>query len=195
MSPPGIATRLAGRDAPTPPSLLDRTIAEYPALAEHLRSSAFRVSPQTAGDRRGLEFYPPGEERSFDPTRPAIEVFDPQAQPKDIAGDLVSHWLARGHDPVATKAYNEFEASLTPEQHRALRSHYEWDRKHGEDRDYATWYRMSGLPAYFRGRLFKQWDENDGPYTPDQLRRFSELDRYLRTRRPEGPGKSGKPSP
>lgn len=183
-----IASQLAGRDAP---SLVDRTIQEYPGLEEPLRAIAFRVSPRAKGDRRGLEFYAPDEERSFAPGHVAIEVFDPEAQPKDVAGDLVSHWLARGRDPVVTHAYNEFEASLTPEQKATLRSHYAWDRKHGEDRDYATWYRMSGLPAYFRGRLFRQWDENDGPYTPEQLARFELLDRYLRTpKRPEGPGKS-----
>ena len=176
----GLLAQLAGAKQQ---SLLDRTIQEYPGIADQLAGVAFKVSPQQKGDHRGLEFYAPGEEEdSFDRTRPAIEVFDPNTQPKDVAGDLVSHWLARGADPVVAKAYRDFEQSLTPEQVRTLHNHYAWDQKDsGEKRSYEDWYRMSGLPAYFRGYMFRQWDENDGPYTPEQRRKFDELNRYLKT--------------
>lgn len=181
--PSGLLQNLAGAKKP---SLLDLTMAEYPGIAEALGGAAFRMSPRTPGDPRGLEFYPPGEEESFDRTKPAIEVFDPAAQPKDLAGDMVSHWLAKGGDPVATQAYRSFEGSLTPEQVHRLHEQYQWAVKNeGEERPYDEWYRMSGLPAYFRGYLFRQWpgSEKDDTYTPAQLKQFDEFNRYLKTPR------------
>ena len=164
------------------PPMLEQAATSYPGIAGTLGSIAFRASPGKVGDRRSLEFYPPGEEESFDSSKPAVEVFGGRATAKDIAGDLASHYLNRGIDPTVTKAYKDFEASLTPAQKRRLQDQYQWAVKHEkEKRPYQEWYETSGLPAYFRGYAFDQWPDPDVYYTQDQLRHFDELNRYLKT--------------
>lgn len=174
----GILAQLAG---PKKASLQEQAADEYQGIAEPLRRAAFRVSPQQPGDSRGLEFYPPGETDSFDPSRPAIEVFGSDVKPKDVAGDLVSHYLAKGGDPIVTRAYQTFEASLTPHQKSIIQEQYQYARKNeGETRPFDQWYQMSGLPAYFRGYLFNQWPNPEGYYTPQQLQQFQMLNQYLK---------------
>jgi hypothetical protein len=181
----GLLAQLAG---PTKPSLQEQTADEYQGIADHLRQAAFRVSPQQPGDSRQLEFYPPGETDSFDPTRAAIEVFNPKTRPIDVAGDLVSHYLARGKDPTITKAYRNFETSLTPKQQAMLQEQYQWAQKNeGEKRPFDEWYQMTGLPAYFRGYLFKQWPDSEHYYTPQQILDFNTLNQYLKNPPPPKP--------
>jgi hypothetical protein len=173
------------------PSLQEQAAMEYAGIADQLRSAAFRISPPERGaGRGGLEFYPPGEEESFDPKRPAIEVFSNTVRPKDVAGDLVSHYLSQGTDPTITRAYRDFELSMTPAQHRILTEQYDYARKNeGETRPFEVWYRMSGLPAYFRGYLFQQWPQeiHSRFYTPQQMQQFDALNQYLRNPPPAKP--------
>lgn len=160
--------------------LVDATSKEFPALASLLNNVAFKQSKST--DSRMLEFYPPGEEYSFDPSRPAIEVFGDKASPTDIAADLVSHHLAKGEDQTVTDIYNKFEKSLTPEQLQRLRDQYSWAKMNaGETRSYNDWYKAEGLPAYFRGYAFGQWPDSEKLYTKDQLKDFDNLISYLKT--------------
>ena len=172
-------TQAASQKKAATPSLMDQASTAYPALAPYLSSMAYRTAPKK-GDNV-LEFYPPGEEESFDKTRPAIEVYDPKTKPSDIAGDVVSHYLARGTDKTLTNYYDTFKNSLTPEQKANLRKQYEWSVKNeGEERPYEKWEEVSGLPAYFRGYAFGQWTEPEKWYTPDQMQMFDGMMNYLR---------------
>ena len=161
--------------------LLERARQEYPVLQNH--DVAFKQSPAT--DNRMLEFYPVGERDSFDPSRAAVEVFGSRAKPSDVAGDIVSHHLAQGGDKRLTEIYSNFERSLTPEQHSRLREQYDYAKANeGENRPYADWYKTSGLPAYFRGYAFSQWEDPQKLYTPQQIRMFDDMNHYMKRRAP-----------
>jgi hypothetical protein len=117
-----------------------------------------------------------GETDSFDPSRPAIEVYG-KVKPIDIAGDIVSHYLARGVDPHLTAYYKQFQQSLTPQQHQFLRQKYV---NEGAKSPYGQWLAMSALPSFFRGYAFKQWPNSNALYTQSQRRMFDQMMTYLR---------------
>lgn len=175
----GAKAKTGGSDAPQS-SMLDQVGAEFPTIGKAAKGYAYRQSPATDG--RMLEFYPQGERDSFDPSKPAIEVFGDRAKPLDVAGDIVSHHLAKGGDPHVTKTYQDFEKSLSPEQQGRLREQYAYAQKNeGERRPFEQWYQQTGLPAYFRGYPFKQWQGVDHFYTPEQRASLDDMMGYLRT--------------
>lgn len=150
----------------------------YPALTPYLSRFAYqRVGSDLSGMNRGLEFYQRGDNQSFDPTRPAIQVFGNAAKPLDLVGDLVSHYLARGVDPKLTAFYNQFQKSVTPQEEADLRRMY---AQSGDKRSYGDWRRVAGLPAYFRGYAFNQLWPNETHYTKQQLATFDAMMQYLR---------------
>lgn len=161
---------------------LEQAADDYPRLKDSIGKFAFKQSdPASPDDRRGLEFYPQGEEYSFDKSKPAIEVFNGKdVKSKDIAGDIVSHYLAQGNDPVVTQAYNNFRDNLTDDQQHRLNFQYQSAKKDGEDRPYYQWLQASGLPAAFRGYAFQQWDDGDMVYTDAQKKSFDNLNQYLK---------------
>lgn len=136
-----------------------------------------------------LEMYPPGETDSPTPSRPTLIAYGHTATPTDAAGDLVSHYLARGADPALTRNYGQFVKSLTPQQHQILQGQYAWSRLHGgETRPYAEWAKVSGIPAYYRGYAFSQWGPANGgapPYTVGQIGLANQMLGYLQTGRPQ----------
>jgi hypothetical protein len=179
LQPPSQAQASASPQQAPSGDLIKQTIAQYPGIGKALQGVAFRASP--ADKSRMLEFYPQGERDSFDPSKPAIEVFGDKAKPQDIAGDFVSHHLANGGDPVVTKAYQDFEKSLTSSQKARLQEQYKWAQANeGEKRSFQEWYKASGLPAYFRGYAFGQWPNPEKLYTPEQMNSFDKLNTYLR---------------
>lgn len=161
-------------------------VPDYGAMQDQLVGDlGVNVTRKKRDDSNMLEFWPQGETGSADYQRPedlplgqpGLEIGD-QAQPKDVVGDLASHYLAQ-NDPNMTGYYREFERSLTPDQHARLQEQYRWAQQNeGEQRSYPDWYEAVGLPAYFRGYAFKQWPDefNAKAYTPDQR---SEMDRML----------------
>jgi hypothetical protein len=169
----------AGKARAQTGDVVSQARAEFPRLAPVLDEMAVRTSPDADG--RMLEFYPRGERDSFDPTRNALEVFGDRATPLDVVGDIVSHDLARGRDPTLTRYYQQFEASMTPQQQAMLREQYEWARRNaGETRSFEDWRDISGQPAFFRGYAFRQWENPQQIYTPQQMRMFDEMMGYLR---------------
>lgn len=178
--------------------MFENAMAEYPILRQaHDRGDLFfKFTPRQG--QTGLETWPPGEEGTRDSPRPnefpidkhGIEVYREDVPSIGILGDAVSHMLMKS-DPTLQPAYRDFESSLTPHQLRILRNEYDWTITHGDDpnRPYEDWYEHSGLPAMFRGYLFKQWQPLPGQlqatiggqpiYTPGQLRQFDELRKYL----------------
>jgi hypothetical protein len=98
-------------------------------------------------------------------------------------GDVASHHL-RYTDPVVKRAYDQFEQSLTPEQNARLKEQYQYAKKNeGETRPFDQWREHSGLPGYFRGYAFQQWDQPEQLYTPEQLKSFDAMMNYLRRSR------------
>lgn len=166
---------------PADRNLLQRTAAEYPILSNY--DIAFRNAPNK-NDGRLLEFYPEGERNSFDPKRPAVEVYKDSVSTTDVAGDIVSHYLARGKEPKLTEFYEDFRKSISPRQEAILHRQYEEAKKNmGERRPYADWRETTGLPAYFRGYPFGQWRDKT-LYTDEQKKMLDEMVRYLRSPQP-----------
>lgn len=140
------------------------------------------------GDPRGLELWPDDEPGSDDYPRPkalplgefGIEIFDPKTQPKDVMADFVSHFLINKDERVKGH-YDKFIQSMTPKQKKILTEQYDYSKKnYGEKRNFKEWSTASGLPAWFRGYAFGQWDRPGEMYTPEQISDFDAMLRYLR---------------
>lgn len=106
-----------------------------------------------------------------------------KARPLDILGDVVSHDLVNT-DPKLKAAYQSFQGSLTDRQKGLLQEQYKYAQDNeGEKRPYKDWEKASGLPAYFRGYMFKQWPNAEQYYTPDQIGLFDSVMHDLTTRK------------
>ena len=114
-----------------------------------------------------------------------IELLNEKTRPIDILGDVVSHHLVN-IDPTFKRYYHAFEQSLTEGQQQQLNSQYQHARLpsdmggEGETRPYQDWYKQTGLPAYFRGYAFQQWENPQDLYTPSQLKMFDEMMTHLK---------------
>lgn len=179
--------------SPRQETLLGQARQEYPVLNNY--DIGFKYSPNRGSGF--LEFWPPGEGGSRELPRPqefpiggvGVEVYNPKTRPIDVLGDVVSHHLT-SVDPTVKSIYEQFTSSLEPWQRNRLREQYEYAKKnHGEKRQYGDWERASGLPGYFRGYPFEQWDNPQEMYTPGQLKLLDGMMRYFRSpKRAEGGG-------
>lgn len=165
--------------------LFEKAQQEYPYLAN--KNIAYKYSPNKG--RGFLEFYDPEEIGSPEFPRPkelplgkiGIEVFDPKTRPIDILADYVSHYGVE-QDPFLVERYKQFASSMTPEQRQRLQEQYKYYQQHPEYREqrpYEEWEKISGLPGYFRGYTFNQWENPQELYTQQQLQMLDEVRRYL----------------
>ncbi len=165
--------------------LFEKAQQEYPYLAN--KNIAYKYSPNKG--RGFLEFYDPEEIGSPEFPRPkelplgkiGIEVFDPKTRPIDILADYVSHYGVE-QDPFLVERYKKFASSMTPEQRQRLQEQYKYYQQHPEYREqrpYEEWEKISGLPGYFRGYTFNQWENPQELYTQQQLQMLDEVRRYL----------------
>lgn len=136
-----------------------------------------------------LEFWPADETGTpssprpseFPMGKPGVEVYDPKTRPIDVLGDIVSHHLIHT-DPTIKHYYQQFQDSMTSDQHATLRDQYDYAQKNqNEQRPYDVWAEHSGIPSYFRGYPFQQWDKAEQMYTPDQLKMFDQMMMYLKS--------------
>lgn len=157
---------------------------QFPILKQY----PIQYSRSNQPEKGFLEFWPPGEIGSSDHPRPkdipqgavGVEVLNEQTRPIDILGDVVSHHLVNV-DPTFKKYYQSFEQSLTTDQRSRLNEQYIHAKvNEGETRPYDEWYKSTGLPAYFRGYAFQQWDNPEALYTPEQLRMFDDMLTHLK---------------
>ena len=169
------------------PQLLEAARQEYPILKDY--EIGYKYAPRQ--DAGYLEFWPKDEEGSTDFPRPkefpigtiGVEVRDPKTRPIDVVGDVASHYLIY-EDPRIKSYYDQFQRSLNPGQYDRLRNQYQFAQQNfGETRPYEKWYEMTGLPGYFRGYPFQQWDQefNETAYTQQQRQMFDEMMQYLKT--------------
>ena len=166
-----------------PETLMQQAQSEFPILKNV--NPLFKYNP--SGGQGFLEFWPGKEIGSTEHPRPkefplgqiGVEVYDPKTRPIDIMGDIASHHLVET-DPRMKGYYKQFQESLTPDQRGDLQRQYKHAQENfGEKRPYAQWEQASGLPGYFRGYPFQQWEDSD-IYTPDQITMFQEMMSYLR---------------
>lgn len=130
------------------------------------------------GDESGTPEYPRPKE--FPLGKAGVEIYDLNTRPIDVMGDVASHQLIYT-DPKMKGYYQQFTQSMTPEQRARLQAQYEWAQKNeNEQRPFEQWADRSGLPGYFRGYPFQQWDKADELYTPEQIKMFDEMMVYLR---------------
>jgi len=95
-------------------------------------------------------------------------------------GDVASHELVNT-DPIISDHYRQFKESMTMEQIARLNEQYQFARQnYGEKRDFDEWSEMSGMPGWFRGYAFDQWEHPEEMYTQDQIKRFDEMMEYLK---------------
>lgn len=168
----------------TGPSLLDQAREEFPVLKDH--DIGYKES---FGSGQGyMESWPAGETGSKERPRPSelksdkfgVEIYDPQTKPLDVLGDVVSHKLVNDDDRIK-QDYENFQSSLTKDQKSRLKEQYQYAKdNNGEGRPYKDWAKNSGIPAYFRGYAFKQWENPDDLYTPQQMKKFDAMMDYLR---------------
>lgn len=162
-------------------SLKAQLAVKYPGLVPYLNNFTFVHSTPDNTDRE-LEYYGKGEGDSPNPGMPTIQLFGGQRL-RDVAGEIVSHNLARGNDQRLTGLYNHFVRSLNnPAQIQRLHEQYQWAQKNeGEARPYAQWANISGIPAYFRGYTFNQWPSSVSSsfYTPKQISLLNQVRSYI----------------
>ncbi len=165
--------------------LFERAQQQYPYLAD--KDIAYKYSPQQG--RGFLEFYDPQETGSPEYPRPrelplgkvGIEVFDPETRPIDILADYVSHYGVN-NDPFLAQLYQQFIGSINAEQRQRLQKQYQYYQQHPEYREqrpYEKWEEISGIPGYFRGYTFNQWDNPQEKYTPQQIEILDQVRKYL----------------
>ena len=165
--------------------LFERAQQEYPYLAG--KDIAYKYSPQQC--RGFLEFYDPRETGSPEYPRPkelplgkvGSEVFDPKTRPIDILADYVSHYGVE-KDPYLAQRYQEFIGSMSPQQRQILQQQYQYYQQHPEyqeKRPYEEWEKASGLPGYFRGYTFNQWENPQEMYSPQQIEMLNQVKKYL----------------
>lgn len=164
----------------------------YPAL----RDAQYGLvnTPNANSDGNMLEAWPADEPGAPDYPRPeglpmgqfGLQIFDQNTTPRDVAGDVVSHNLVNS-DPTLKPLYEKFtqEFMTTPKGQAALREDYARARKRGETRPLEVWAKADRIPAYFRGRVFKQWEgqlsEKDWHeiLTPEQLSTLDQMSSYI----------------
>lgn len=167
------------------PSLMDQAKQQYPILQG--MDMGYTFTPRS--DSGFMEYWPANEPGAANRPRPqalpmekpGLEVYRSDARPIDVLGDVVSHQLV-DTDPVVKNNYQDFMASMNPEQYQTLRDQYDYARKNnGEQRSYDQWAEVSGIPAYFRGYAFQQWPQEatDKMYTQGQRNGFDSLMNYL----------------
>jgi hypothetical protein len=186
----------------TPYALIPNTASEFKRRSEqqypYLQDKNLRVAYNPDRKQGMLEFYPPQEVGSEQYPRPeqfpidkfGVDIRSPMTRPIDVLGDYVSHYGIYT-DPVLMASYKEIEKSLTGEQKDFLKRQYE-DYKRGyfinesgdkvslgekEKGTFEEWLDRSGLPGFYRGNIFNQWE--DKYYTPRQLELFKKAKQYL----------------
>lgn len=164
-------------------NLMDQAKTQYPILNNY----DIKYKENFGRGQGYLESWPPGETGSTELPRPSefgandfgLEVYDKTTRPIDILGDVVSHHLVNV-DPVLKNTYKNFISSIEPWQENILKEQYSHAKeKYGENRPFDDWKEISGLPAYFRGYPFQQWDNSEHLYTKDQIKNLDEMMKYV----------------
>jgi hypothetical protein len=147
----------------------------YPALRNYGFQFIDSRGSADAGGRMS-ETYPADETDNPMPGKPTIQQFNPSMSPHDFLGETL-HVLPKV-DMFIGKAREAFVQSMTPKQQEQLQQQYEHAQQNeGEVRPFSQWRDVSGIDAWFRGNIAKQWP--DEMYTQHQLDLFDKVKKYL----------------
>ena len=160
--------------------LMEMAKQKYPYLRDKNIGITYTPSPS---DARQLEYWPanePGDDEYKRPQAlpmgtPGMEIFNKNVRPIDILGDYVSH-EAINTDPQLKTLYGQFVNAIPA---GTMEKRYQWHKEHGEKRPFEQWKDSAGLPEYFRGYTFDQWDNASHMYTPEELKILDEIRKYL----------------
>jgi hypothetical protein len=168
-------------------NVFEQAVRQYPILQKLGVKGVYTGGTGKYGD---IESWQPGEPGIAGYERPkdipldtfGVQVFGGgKTKPIDVLADVASHHLINT-DPEIKGYYQEFKSSLTLEQKEKLQRDYQYDKENsGETRPFDQWAEQSRLPAFFRGYTFKQWpdDFNKKVFTPDQIKLFDKVRKYL----------------
>lgn len=160
---------------------MNKAVEKYPYLKD--KGIDFIYTPN-AGAGRMLEFWPPDEQGDPSSPRPkelpigrsGVQAFKSGVSPEDVLGDYVSHYGVT-KDPQLAQLYQQFQASV-PDS--VMRQRYAYHVQNlGEKRPYDQWLKQTGMPEYFRGYTFNQWQDAQKMYSPDQLKILDQVKAYL----------------
>ena len=163
------------------PNVAEQALQQYPYLKNKDVSFSFARDATSKGM---LEAWPKGEIGGETSKRPpdipidkfGIQIISPETRPIDVLGDYVSHYAVQ-NDPVLKQLYSTF-SDLVPDE--TLKERYLWYQQNaGESRPFEAWKSNSGLPEYFRGYVFDQWNDASKMYTPEQLQVLNAVKMYL----------------
>jgi hypothetical protein len=164
----------------------NEVIKQYPYLSG--KPIDYLYDPRS-GDNRYLEAYPPGETGNPNDPRPkqlpinryGIHVLSPNVTPLDILGDYVSHGAVKD-DPILKKMYDEFQSTV-PDS--VMKERYKvHQQRYGEKRPFEEWLQTAGMPEYFRGYTFNQWNKPEEMYTQQQLQILDKIKEYVGVTKP-----------
>src|ERR1700677_596838 len=188
---PGSSPTSSPSPSPAPDDIIGQAKKQWPVLNDP--TLHYLYTPKSGPNVPYLETFPPGEGGGADEPRPkefpmnhyGIQVYRPDTQPVNVLGDAVVHKL-RFTNPTIGKYYSDFEQSLTPQQQAILQRQYKYHvANNGEKRPYQEWYKQSGLTQLFGGYAFggtKKWPASY--CTPEQLKMFDQMMKYLQTASP-----------
>ena len=164
--------------------IVDQAKKEFPMLGNV--PMKYKVSPRD--NVGGLEYWNKEEVGTPESPRPkefaigedGVEIYDVNIRPIDIMGDVASHNLIY-NDPKMMQFYQQFTDSMTPDQQSRLKGQYRYAQEHhNEQRPFEQWSERSGMPGYFRGYPFQQWEKPEEMYTQEQMKQFDAMMQYLR---------------
>lgn len=179
---------------------------EYPVLGRAQANAKIQYLPQGKYGG-GLEYYPAHEGENPNPGVITQEVYDsllkqPQEGPSSLKNALAADMLhytggydANGNpnDPTYMGLQKAFEQTYTDRDKAA--NDRAWERTKAEgswNGSKEDWFATSRTPAYIRGALFNQWQNDDGtPYigdTPEQQRVLNSIKAYITGKAFQGGG-------
>ena len=163
-------------------SLLEQAKAKYPYMKD--ANLGFVMTPDDIEKTGHLEYWSSREPGTPQRPRPfalplgqsGLQVFNPNVRLEDIFGDYVSHEAVET-DPKLKAMYEKFTKSVPD---TTMRARYQMHQKRqGENRPYELWRDLTGLPEYFRGYVFNQWENPRQLYNREQLQQLDKIKQYI----------------
>ena len=113
-----------------------------------------------------------------------IEDFSDKTTPLDLYGDYASHYGVNEDGDLRDK-YLEFSGDVPMETMQKRYGHAQAEAaKYGEKvAPFDVWNSRSGMPEFFRGLTFKQWENAREMYTPKQIKQLEGIQDLLEIER------------
>ena len=182
---------------------------EYPTLGKAQANAKIQYLPKGKYGG-GLEYYPAHEQENPNPGVVTQEVYDkllkqPQEGQSSLKNALAADMLhyvggydadGNANDPTYMGMQKAFEKAYTPRDQASNERAWAKTQQDGAwNGSKEDWFTASRTPAYIRGALFNQWQNDDGtPYqgdTPEQQQILNSLRGYITGRGQASPVTGG----